>query len=136
MQYIKTKVKLPQSQVTIAEFGYRVKPLVYFLKKTWVYFFITIGTKLYIYVLLLPCIYTKLGHHRSQKETELLTRLPRVIQMTTGLLNALLFIPLKSCTSVCNATNYGPTTSGAGTTYLSRAHEFTCSTFSFLCNVL
>ena len=40
MQYIKTKVKLPQSQVTIAEFGYRVKPLVYFLQKTWVYFFL------------------------------------------------------------------------------------------------
>ena len=42
MQYIKTKVKLPQSQVTIAEFGYRVKPLVYFLQQTWVYFCLTI----------------------------------------------------------------------------------------------
>jgi len=39
MQFIKTKVILPESQVTIAEFGYRVRPLVYSLQKTWVYFF-------------------------------------------------------------------------------------------------
>ena len=68
MQFIKTRVVLPQSRVTIAKIGYRVRPLVYFLQKTWLSNFLTksVGevipetrrrTKLYIYVLLLPGIY-------------------------------------------------------------------------------